>query len=115
MLFRSQPMCSHSDECTWYFTRNGFRHDIYVNPNGIILKWRFGGKQVLWGDVENITYGDDITIHTSDASVTFPNLGGLEDYMEEIKYKGKEKIPSNGKGTSEERSSSQKGGSEWLQ
>ena len=63
------------------------------------MKWRFGGKHVLWGDVQNITYGDEIKIHTSDASITFPNLGGLEDYVKEIRYKRKEKIPLNGNRT----------------
>ena len=114
-------------ECSWYFTRHGFRHDIYVNPSGILIKWRFGGKHILWKDVLSVSFLDDIVIRTVDGECSIPNLGGLEDYIREMKYIRKEKTPLNGNRTrwktsseketcSEQTGSSfEKGGSEWLQ
>lgn len=72
---------------TWYYKKHGFRHDVYVNPIAISIKWRFGGKCILWKNVVSIDTcwdtTDVIVIESVDAKIELPMLSGLEEYIRE--------------------------------
>jgi len=64
----------------FHWKKLGFRHEVYINPNGILIRWRFSSKMYMWTDMRMVTVrGDDIALKFEHTTVTIPNLIGLHE------------------------------------